>query len=125
FVHQMSIQLALFFPQSALNQTIATRSYPVPMAPSLSVPELASFRDIVFYFKHSVSGTSPCNLDPKTATLHTTNFLPAHDPGVGKSGSEESSKSKSSNAEDGLPCYTASAFVNTNQNFVNLEDETN
>ncbi|GMI54618.1 hypothetical protein ScalyP_jg11075, partial [Parmales sp. scaly parma] len=32
-------------------------------------------------------------------------------------------KSKSSNAEDGLPCYTASAFVNTNQNFVNLEDE--
>ena len=38
------------------------RSYPVPMAPSL-VPELASFRDIVFYFKHSVSGT---------------NFLPAH-----------------------------------------------
>ncbi|GMI52208.1 hypothetical protein ScalyP_jg469, partial [Parmales sp. scaly parma] len=108
FVHQMSIRLALSFPQSALNQTKLPRSYPC-------------------FTSSTVSGTSPCNLDPKTATIHTTNFLPAHATlhwGVGKSGSEESSK-RSSNAEDGLPCYTASAFVNTNQNFVNLEDETN
>jgi len=93
----MSIRLALSFPQSALNQTIATAQILSGADGSLLelVPELASFRDIVFYFKHSVSGTSPCNLDPKTATLHTTNFLPAHATlhwGVGKSGSEESSK---------------------------------
>jgi len=88
----MSIRLALSFPQSALNQTIATAQILSGADGSLLelVPELASFRDIVFYFKHSVSGTSPCNLDPKTATLHTTNFLPAHATlhwGVGKSGS--------------------------------------
>ena len=71
FTSQMCIKLALSIPDS--DQTALLLSGQDGSLLEL-LPELGCFRDIMFYFKHSVSGTSPCKEAkpwlPAHATLH-------------------------------------------------------
>jgi hypothetical protein len=80
-VDQLSIQLALLRPFPRTEEALMNRSAQLISGANGSIievlPEFEYFRDIVFHFKHAVSGTSPTpeNSDsqhwlPSDATLH-------------------------------------------------------
>ena len=120
------------FPVTAVNQLSQTARILSGSDGSLVelVPELACFRDIIFYFKHSVSGTSPTTIESKSSGSNfSENYLPAHATlhwGTSVSNqSESTSKSSTPGKSDvtNLPIYAASAFGGTNQTFVKIIDE--
>ena len=89
FATQMCIRLALPVPD--VNQVAMLMSGADGSLMEL-LPELVCFRDIAFYFKHSVSGTAPCS--------ESKAFLPAHAT-LHWSAGPSSDKKK---GEDGNPC---------------------
>ena len=80
FTTQMCIRLALPVPTNDMVTYLLT-GFDGALLELL--PELACFRDIAFYFKHSVSGTSPCAESklflPSHATLHWDIHFPSSD----------------------------------------------
>ena len=109
-INQLSIQLALPRPYPPTEKANIAHAAPLIAGTNGSVievlPDFECFRDIVFHFKHSVSGK--CATPPDVEESYT--WLPHH--------ATLKWTVKPFSAEDNTPVYTVYAFRATHQEFV-------
>ena len=113
-IDQLSIQLALPRPFPKNEQNNITNAASLISGKNGSMlevlPEMEYFRDIIFHFKHSVSGKAAA---PSDITDNFT-WLPHH--------ATLKWTTKPSSSEDNSSVYSVAAFRNTQQEFVHVEE---
>jgi len=115
-MNQLSIQLALTRPFPATEK--ANISHACSLISGANgcllevLPELEYFRDIIFYFKHSVSGKAPTPTDASDDSI----WMPHH-------AYLKWSVTQPSNSDDSVPAFRVTSFGNTPQEFVQTSTE--
>ena len=111
FIDQISINLAIPRPEASSRLDRINNAAALISGRNGSLleilPEMEYFRDIVFYFKHAVSGKSP--FDPK---ITNTVWIP--------SDATLHWKTKASSNEDPRQCFLVEAFHGWRQEFVDI-----